>query len=335
MSRWRFPPRQMCGAAAGVWTTRRCWIWCVAKESRRLSTRRIRTPPPPTRPPGGSRRAAAIPYLRFERPPCIDAPQPGAHFTPDHDQAALVAASFGRAILLTTGANNLAPYVREAARAGVKLIVRVLPRAESLEACRQAGIQPQCIIAQRGPFTLAQNIEHIRMHGIGTLVTKDGGQAGGTDAKIAAARQEGCRVVVVAPPPRREARQSPVSRISSARSGVGAGPVAKRGLSTFPSLFADWRWTQAQTRRSPMTRHRTGEKLNVPFWPNAASVLALQRHFAVFGLSNEYLIFQGLAAIASVTTRPAPDWSLVIGHWSLRHWPLVIASLVIMMVPSN
>ncbi len=36
------------------------------------------------------------------------------------------------------------------------------------------------------------------MHGIGTLVTKDGGQAGGTDAKIAAARQEGCRVVVVA-----------------------------------------------------------------------------------------------------------------------------------------
>jgi precorrin-6A/cobalt-precorrin-6A reductase len=40
------------------------------------------------------------------------------------------------------------------------------------------------------------------MKGFGVLVTKDSGEAGGVDAKVEAARQSGCEVVVIERPKR-------------------------------------------------------------------------------------------------------------------------------------
>jgi precorrin-6A/cobalt-precorrin-6A reductase len=152
-------------------------------------------------------RQAGIPCIRFVREGGIG-PQEGVHFAADHERAAALAFSFGRPVLLTTGANHLAPYARDATTTGLRLVARVLPRAESVEACHQAGIADENIVAARGPFSLEQNLQQIRRYGIGVLVTKDSGPAGGVEAKLEAARQEHCQVVVVArpaPPPQHSA----------------------------------------------------------------------------------------------------------------------------------
>lgn len=149
-------------------------------------------------------RQTGIAYVRLARPRSNldDGPQGAVnasqqYIAADHAQAARLAFSFGRPVLLTTGANNLLPYAQESARTGIVLVARVLNRTESLEACTQAGIDASHIIAARGPFTLEQNVQHIRQYGIGTLVTKDSGDRGGTAAKLQAARQENCHVVII------------------------------------------------------------------------------------------------------------------------------------------
>lgn len=149
-----------------------------------------------------ARAAAAelkIPYVAFIRPGGVE-PGEGVHFADSHEQAAAIAVSFGRPILLTTGANNLRPYVEAARRASLALTVRVLDRPESIGACRAAGIADEQILAGRGPFSVEANREHIRRAGAGVLVTKDSGESGGVEEKLQAARLEGCQVVVVCRP---------------------------------------------------------------------------------------------------------------------------------------
>lgn len=142
---------------------------------------------------------AGVPYLRFLRPPTVS--EAGGVITvPDHDAAARRAMATGRPVLLTIGTRNLAPYVRAARAAAVTVFARVLPTPESLLACARAGLTAQAIIPGHGPFTVEQNVEVIRRHRIGVLVTKDGGAAGGVPEKLEAARRECCEVVVVARP---------------------------------------------------------------------------------------------------------------------------------------
>jgi precorrin-6A/cobalt-precorrin-6A reductase len=143
--------------------------------------------------------SAAIPFFRFSRPGAIE-PDERVHLAEDHAMAAKIAFGFGRPVLLTTGSRNLAPYADEARATGIPLIVRALPSPESLEACTQAGIPPGRVITGRGPFTLEENLDVIRKHKIGVLVTKDSGQAGGVAQKLGAARMANCEVVVVARP---------------------------------------------------------------------------------------------------------------------------------------
>ena len=124
----------------------------------------------------------------------------GITFAADHDEAARLACAGGKAVLLTTGSRNLRPYAEEAKRTGAPLIVRVLPHPDSLTACRAAGIPAEMIIADKGPFSVEENINAIRKFGIAVLVTKDSGIAGGVPAKITAARQEKCRLIMVGRP---------------------------------------------------------------------------------------------------------------------------------------
>jgi len=138
---------------------------------------------------------------------------PTHHFAADHRAAAAMAFSFGRPVLLTTGANNLAAYAEQARCTSIRLVVRVLPREESLSACREAGVAAGDIIAARGPFSVEQNLRHIDEYGIGTLVTKDSGREGGVEAKVQAAAQRKCEVVVVERPPRPEGQGACVSSI--------------------------------------------------------------------------------------------------------------------------
>ncbi len=143
----------------------------------------------------------SLPYLTFIRPATISSHAEGVFLAADHEQASRLAFSFGRPVLLTTGSRNLRPYTAQAATTGTPLYVRVLDAAESLDACRAAGVAAGNIISGRGPFTVEENRQHIRRTGAGVLVTKDSGAAGGAAEKLDAARLENCRVVVVGRPP--------------------------------------------------------------------------------------------------------------------------------------
>jgi len=142
---------------------------------------------------------AGIPCLRWQRPGAA-AGDSAVTFADTHERAAVLAASFGKPILLTVGSTNLSPYVREANKAGALPVARVLDRAESVTAALAAGVPEQNIIQGRGPFTVQENIAVIREFSVGVIVTKDSGEAGGVPAKLEAAKQEGCRVVVVRRP---------------------------------------------------------------------------------------------------------------------------------------
>jgi precorrin-6A/cobalt-precorrin-6A reductase len=111
-----------------------------------------------------------------------------------------MAFGLGRPVLLTTGSRNLAPYAEAALRTGVPFAVRVLDAPESLAACRTAGIPDERIIAGRGPFSVEENLDAIRRFGIGVIVTKESGLAGGFDAKLAAARRADCQLIVLSRP---------------------------------------------------------------------------------------------------------------------------------------
>jgi precorrin-6x reductase len=63
---------------------------------------------------------------------------------------------------------------------------------------------PENVLAGRGPFSVEENRRHIRRFHAGVLVTKDSGWPGGTAEKLAAARAEGCRVIVVERPAQEE-----------------------------------------------------------------------------------------------------------------------------------
>ncbi|AFM28186.1 precorrin-6A reductase [Desulfomonile tiedjei] len=140
-----------------------------------------------------------IPYFRWYRPAALhDSDE--VIWAQDHADAARIAFSFGQPVLLTTGSRNLKPYAEESRRTGTSVVVRVLDRPDSLEACLQAGIPPNNVIAATGPFSLEQNVTTIREFGIGVIVTKDSGTIGGVPEKIEAARQERCRVVVIRRP---------------------------------------------------------------------------------------------------------------------------------------
>lgn len=141
-----------------------------------------------------------VPYFTFVRPAVLPEDADDILFASDHDQAAEIAFSLGQAVLLTSGANHLDEYVAQARSTGLPLTVRVLPRAESLASCQRAGIHPEAIIAEKGPFTIEQNRLHIRQASAGVVVTKDGGRASGAEDKREAVRLEGARLVVVRRP---------------------------------------------------------------------------------------------------------------------------------------
>jgi len=160
--------------------------------------------------------------LIFRRPEAETSGMP-VHIAADHREAAALAFADGRPVLITTGSRNLAPYAEAARRTGIPFAVRVLDAPESLAACRAAGIAADRIVAGRGPFTLEANLAAIRRFGIGVIVTKESGRAGGLDAKLAAAREADCLVVVIRRPEASAAElsyESPAALIAALRALV-------------------------------------------------------------------------------------------------------------------
>ena len=136
--------------------------------------------------------AAGVPLLRLERPGWTE--QPGDRWTRvgSLDQAASHVRGGGGRVLLTTGRGGLAAF------AGVSdcwFLIRCVERPDPPLPPRHR------LLLDRGPYTLAAELELIDAHRIEVLVTKDSGGVM-TEPKLEAARERGIPVIVVERPQR-------------------------------------------------------------------------------------------------------------------------------------
>ena len=118
---------------------------------------------------------------------------------PDTKAAAAYLATTSGNVLLTTGSKEL-PSFADISNFESRCFARVLPSAESIEACHRVGLKGEHIIAMQGPFSHLMNLAMIRETSASYLVSKDSGSAGGFEEKLSAAKEAGITVVLIARP---------------------------------------------------------------------------------------------------------------------------------------
>jgi precorrin-6A/cobalt-precorrin-6A reductase len=136
-------------------------------------------------------RTAGVPGLRVRRPPWTAATGDRWHAVGDLEAATSAIEALGaRRVFLTTGRQELAPFAR---LRDVWFLVRAIEPPEPMPLRRAA------VVTDRGPFAVDAERRLMLDHEIDLVVSKNsGGQA--TAAKLAAARELGIPVVMVARP---------------------------------------------------------------------------------------------------------------------------------------
>lgn len=136
--------------------------------------------------------AAGVPLLRLERPAFAEQPGDRWHRVADVEGAAALLRSRPGRVFLTTGRQGLAAFAEVSE---CWFLVRCVEKPEP-------PLPPRCELRlDRGPFTLANELELIDRRLIDVVVTKDSGGPM-TQAKLDAARMRGLSVIVVDRPPR-------------------------------------------------------------------------------------------------------------------------------------
>ncbi|MDO4532796.1 MAG: precorrin-6A reductase [Coriobacteriia bacterium] len=113
------------------------------------------------------------------------------------EQAAAYVAKRPGKVLLTTGSKDLATYVAALPDYRERLYARILPVPSSIAAADGLGVPASHIVAMQGPFSQELNKALLREFGIGIMVTKASGAAGGFWEKVEAARECGVELVVI------------------------------------------------------------------------------------------------------------------------------------------
>lgn len=118
-----------------------------------------------------------------------------------HDMGGIISLLNGTSatVLSTLGSKSLAALT-EVKNYRERLWVRVLPSEDILEQCLELGYDPAKIIQEKGPFTIEQNVEHLRKSGAKIMLTKESGATGGYPEKAAAARICGAQLITLARP---------------------------------------------------------------------------------------------------------------------------------------
>lgn len=150
---------------------------------------------------------AGVEYMRLLRAPS-ELPR-GTKVFASAAEAAQALTGTEDNILLTTGAKEINKF---ALLPPERLYPRVLPTHEGLAACEAAGIPHRNIIAMQGPFTRALNEALLAQFDIRWLVTKDGGAAGGFEAKAEAAASCGVQLIVLRRPPENGSTEDEILR---------------------------------------------------------------------------------------------------------------------------
>lgn len=144
-------------------------------------------------------RQIGVKYVRFERAETtLSEVQQGIIVVDSFAAAAEASLNIAGNVFLTVGINHLETFCRYIPKE--RLIVRVLPVASSLVRCAELGIAPARIVAMQGPFPQELNIAMFRHYQVSVVVSKESGPTGGTDTKLAAARELGIPVILVKRP---------------------------------------------------------------------------------------------------------------------------------------
>lgn len=135
--------------------------------------------------------AEGVPLLAFERPAWAAGPGDRWIHVSDIPAAAAALPREPVTVFLAIGKQGLAPF---AARPEHRYLLRLVDPVEA------PPIPGAAVVVARGPFTLAGDLALLREHRVGLVVAKNSGGAG-AEAKLAAARALGLRVVMVDRPP--------------------------------------------------------------------------------------------------------------------------------------
>ncbi len=146
--------------------------------------------------------AANLPYYRLAR--SAGGSRPGSPMPEEHADAAVYCdtmleaaqylASVPGTVLVTSGSKELHVLTDQIADHN-RLYVRVLPSADSIRICDECGIPVSHIIAMQGPFSQEMNEAVLHSIKASYLLTKESGEAGGYEQKLAAAAS--CNVIPV------------------------------------------------------------------------------------------------------------------------------------------
>ncbi len=72
--------------------------------------------------------------------------------------------------LITTGSKDIESYTHVNSFAN-RLVLRILPSAEMIDKCLSLGFDKENIITEKGPFTIEENIAHIKKYNVTSLIT--------------------------------------------------------------------------------------------------------------------------------------------------------------------
>ena len=146
-------------------------------------------------------RNAGIKYLRLKRPEGTEFL--GATYVSDAAAAVEILKKSDDKALLTIGSKELEPFT-QMKEYHSRLFIRILPMPESLEKAIAFGFQGSNIICMQGPFDKEMNTATLKMIDAKYLVTKDSGDIGGLEAKVSAALELGCEVIIIKRPVEKE-----------------------------------------------------------------------------------------------------------------------------------
>lgn len=107
--------------------------------------------------------------------------------------------AFSGTILSTLGSKEAAALTKVSGYSD-RVWLRILPNSDNIEYCVSLGFDRARIIAEKGPFTIEQNISHIKKSGAAILVTKNSGAAGGYPEKAASACECGIALITIGRP---------------------------------------------------------------------------------------------------------------------------------------
>ena len=139
---------------------------------------------------------AEIFYLRYERAETEITYNKIFH-AENYQQAAKISSQLGKNIFLTVGSRNLKIFMQCEEIKNCNVTARILPTAEVLAECESLGLMPKNIIAIQGKFSTELNVELFKHAKAEVIVTKNSGEVGGTDTKIAAAEILNLPVVMI------------------------------------------------------------------------------------------------------------------------------------------